>query len=302
MHFQIGGSEMIDLHMHSHFSDGSLSPSQLVEEARMRGLTAIALTDHDTIDGVPEFLEAGRRLGVTTVAGVEISVDTKLPNNGHMHMLGLFIDPTSQKLKATLDYLREQRNRRAEKIIRKLNELGISVTLEELLEEAGEGSIGRPHVAKILIQKGVVTSIQEAFDVYLAKGKPAYMDKVKLNEMDAIQMIHDAGGLAILAHPHLMNYPTFEEAKQRILQLREIGLDGFEIYYSTMPLEYSQGLIQLAREMGFATSGGSDYHGANKDNIHMGSGLGDLAVPDELYIELKKFWESRMAERLTVNK
>ncbi|NOX36392.1 MAG: PHP domain-containing protein [Calditrichaeota bacterium] len=293
---------MIDLHMHSNFSDGSLSPTELVEEARSLGLTAIALTDHDTIDGVPEFLEAGERLGVTTVPGVEISVDTKLPNNGHMHMLGLFIDPTSQTLKSTLDYLREQRNLRAEKIIRKLNELGIPITLEELLEEAGEGSIGRPHVAKILVRKGVVASIQEAFDIYLAKGKPAYMDKVKLNEVDAIQMIHDAGGLAILAHPHLMNYPTFEEAKARILQLREIGLDGFEIYYSTMPREYSEGLIQLAKEMGFATSGGSDYHGANKDDIQMGRGLGDLMVPDELYVELKKFWETRTAQKIAVGK
>ncbi len=293
---------MIDLHMHSHFSDGSHSPTQLVQEARSLGLTAVALTDHDTIDGVPEFMEAGSRLGVTTVPGVEISVDTKLPNNGHMHMLGLFIDPGSRKLKSTLDYLREQRNRRAEKIIRKLNRLGVPVTLEELLEEAGEGSIGRPHVAKILVRKGVVTSIQEAFDVYLAKGKPAYMDKVKLNEVDAIRMIHEAGGLAILAHPHLMNYPTFRETRERILQLREIGLDGFEIYYSTMPAAFSRELIRLARELGCAASGGSDYHGANKDNIRMGSGLGDLAVPDEVYDRLKAFWEARTAERPAVGK
>ncbi len=279
---------MVDLHMHSNFSDGSDSPTQLVEKAKQLGLTAIALTDHDTIDGIPEFLEAGERLGIHTVPGVEISVDTKLPNNGHMHMLGLFIDPKGKKLKETLDYLRTQRNLRAEKIIRKLNELGVNITLEELLEEAGEGSIGRPHVAKILVRKGVVGSIQEAFDIYLAKGKPAYMDKVKLGEEDAIQMIHDAGGFAILAHPHLMNYPTFEEARERIMQLREIGLDGFEIYYSTMPEEYTRGLIELAQAEGFVVSGGSDYHGANKDNIEMGTGLGNLSVPDEIYWNLKE--------------
>ena len=279
---------MVDLHMHSNFSDGSDSPTQLVEKAKQLGLTAIALTDHDTIDGIPEFLEAGERLGIHTVPGVEISVDTKLPNNGHMHMLGLFIDPRGKKLKETLDYLRTQRNLRAEKIIRKLNELGVNITLEELLEEAGEGSIGRPHVAKILVRKGVVGSIQEAFDIYLAKGKPAYMDKVKLGEEDAIQMIHDAGGFAILAHPHLMNYPTFEEARERIMQLREIGLDGFEIYYSTMPEEYTRGLIELAKAEGFVVSGGSDYHGANKDNIEMGTGLGNLSVPDEIYWNLKE--------------
>ena len=279
---------MVDLHMHSNFSDGSDSPTQLVEKAKQLALTAIALTDHDTIDGIPEFLEAGERLGIHTVPGVEISVDTKLPNNGHMHMLGLFIDPKGKKLKETLDYLRTQRNLRAEKIIRKLNELGVNITLEELLEEAGEGSIGRPHVAKILVRKGVVGSIQEAFDIYLAKGKPAYMDKVKLGEEDAIQMIHDAGGFAILAHPHLMNYPTFEEARERIMQLREIGLDGFEIYYSTMPEEYTRGLIELAQSEGFVVSGGSDYHGANKDNIEMGTGLGNLSVPDEIYWNLKE--------------
>ena len=279
---------MVDLHMHSSFSDGSDTPTQLVEKAKRLGLTAIALTDHDTIDGIPEFIMAGKQLGMITVPGVEISVDTKLPNNGHMHMLGLFIDPQSKRLKETLDYLRTQRNIRAEKIIRKLNELGVSITLEELLEEAGEGSIGRPHVAKILVRKGVVSSIQEAFDIYLAKGKPAYMDKVKLGEEDAITMIHDAGGLAILAHAHLMNYDTFDEARQRILELKSIGLDGFEIYYSTMPEEYTRGLIELANQEGFVVSGGSDYHGANKDNIEMGTGLGTLHVPDEIYWNLKE--------------
>ncbi len=279
---------MVDLHMHSNFSDGSDSPTQLVEKAKTLGLTAIALTDHDTIDGIPEFMAAGEQLGMITVPGVEISVDTKLPNNGHMHMLGLFIDPQSKRLKDTLDYLRTQRNLRAEKIIRKLNELGVAITLEELLEEAGEGSIGRPHVAKILVRKGVVSSIQEAFDIYLAKGKPAYMDKVKLGEEDAINMIHEAGGLAILAHAHLMNYDTFEEARERIMQLKAIGLDGFEIYYSTMPEEYTRGLIELAKAEGFVVSGGSDYHGANKDNIEMGSGLGTLQVPDEIYWNLKE--------------
>jgi len=284
---------MIDLHMHSCYSDGSQSPTELVCEAKQLGLTAIALTDHDTVEGIPEFMEAGKKYGVITVPGVEISIDTQLPNHGHMHMLGLFVDVEGSHLKRTLDFLREQRNLRAEKIIQKLNTLGIPITLEELLEEAGEGSIGRPHVAKILVRKGVVASIQEAFDVYLAKGKPAYMDKVKLGEVDAIQMIHEAGGLAILAHPHLMNYPTFEQARQRILQLRDIGLDGFEIYYSAMPEDYSSGLVALAQEYGFATSGGSDYHGMNKENIRMGTGTGTLAVPNEIYFELKKFWETR---------
>lgn len=289
---------MIDLQMHSSFSDGSMTPVELVLEAKGLGLTAIALTDHDTIDGVPQFMEAGSKYQLTTVPGVEISIDTKLPNNGHMHMLGLFIDPHSGDLKNTLNHLLTERNLRAQKIIDRLNELDVDITMEELSEEAGEGSIGRPHVAKILVRKGVVPNIQKAFDVYLAKGKPAYMDKVKLGEEDAIKMIKDAGGLAIMAHPHLMNYDSFEEAKEKILSLKPFGLDGFEVYYSGMPKNYNENLLKLARDESFLISGGSDYHGANKDDIRMGYGRGDLDIPDEIYKNLKESWESRM-EALT---
>ncbi len=280
---------MIDLHMHSNYSDGSMNPEQLLEEAQSLGLTAIALTDHDTIDGVPEFMQLGEKYQITTVPGVEISVDTKMPNNGHMHILGLFIDPHATGLKDTLNYLLTQRNLRAEKIIRKLNELNVDITMEELLAEAGEGAIGRPHVARILVRKGAASSIQEAFDIYLAKGKPAYMDKVKLGEADAIKMIRDARGLAVLAHPHLMNYDTFDEARQKILELRELGLDGFEVYYSGMPAEYTQNLLTLSREYDFVISGGSDYHGLNKDDVRMGTGKNsDLNIPDEFVKQLKE--------------
>ncbi len=278
---------MIDLHMHSTYSDGSQTPEELFQEARSLGLTAIALTDHDTIEGVPEFVALGKKYGITAVPGVEISVDTKLPNNGHMHILGLLIDPLHKPLRNTLNFLQEQRNIRAQKIIRKLNELNLPVTMAELMEEAGEGSIGRPHVAKILLRKGYVSSIQEAFDLYLAKGKPAYMDKVKLGETEAVKMIHDARGLAILAHPHLMNYDTFEEAAERILELKTLGLDGFEVYYSGMPREYTEKLLALAEKHNFAISGGSDYHGRNKDRVKMGSGMDrDLCVPDEILLQL----------------
>lgn len=284
---------MIDLQMHSNFSDGSMTPTELVLKAKEIGLSAIALTDHDTIDGVPEFLKAGKENDIKTVPGVEISIDTKLPNNGHLHMLGLFINPYTKELKGTLDYLRKQRNLRAKKIIKKLKDLNVPITMEELLEEAGEGSIGRPHVAKILVRKGAVESIQEAFDIYLAKGKPAYMDKVKLDEEDAIGMINNAGGLAILAHPHLMNYNTFEETKEKILTLGEIGLDGYEVYYSGMPDDFSENLIKLASEHNFIISGGSDFHGANKDEIAMGTGNGELAIPDEVYNNLKAAWAAK---------
>lgn len=280
---------MIDLHTHSTYSDGTFTPDELLREASRLGLSALALTDHDTIDGVAEFMELGKRYGVFTVPGVEISVDSKLPNNGHMHILGLFIDPYSTQLKENLRYLLAQRNLRAEKIIHKLNELGIPATLEELLAEAGEGAIGRPHVAKILLRRGAVSSIQEAFDLYLAKGKPAYIDKEKLGEEAALKMIRDAGGLSILAHPHLMRYDTFAEARDKILELKTLGLDGFEVYYSGMPREYTEKLLALAEEQGFAISGGSDFHGLNKDQVRMGSGKdNDLQVPDEVLASLVK--------------
>jgi len=284
---------MIDFHMHSNFSDGSSTPTELIQEAKERGLFAIALTDHDTIDGVPEFVKAGKEMGVHTVPGVEISVDTKMPNNGHMHILGLFIDPFDRKLKKTLDFLRHERNLRANRIIQKLNELDVPITKEELLAEAGEGSIGRPHVAKILVRKGIVKNIQEAFDIYLGKGKPAYMDKVKLGERDALALIKDAGGFAILAHPHLMKYDSVEAAIERIMDLKSKGLDGFEVYYTGMPAEYTEKLLELAEKEGFLISGGSDYHGLNKDDIQMGVGKNDLCVPDEIYFQLKAAWEQK---------
>lgn len=279
---------MIDLHMHSTFSDGSQSPEALILEAKDLGLSAIALTDHDTIDGIAELMKYGEIHGIETVPGVEISVDVKMPNNGHIHILGLLIDPDAKELKETLNYLVTQRNIRANKIIQKLTALDVDITMEELLEEAGEGAIGRPHVANILVRKGVVSSIQEAFDVYLAKGKPAYMDKMKLDEKDALDMINNAGGLAIMAHAHLMAYDTFEEAREKILELKPLGLDGFEIYYSGMPAEYTEKLTALAEEHDFVVSGGSDYHGENKPGVGMGTGTGRLNVPDELLAGLKR--------------
>lgn len=283
---------MIDLQMHSNFSDGSQSPSELVNEAKSLGLRAIALTDHDTVDGLPEFMNEDKNSSVITVPGVEISVDTKLPNNGHMHILGLFIDYEDQELKSKLDYLKIHRNERAEKIIKALGNLGIEITLDELFLEAGEVSIGRPHIAKILLRKKVVSSIQEAFERYLAKGKPAYVEKVKFGEQDAIRMIKDANGLAILAHPHLMHFNTLKETTQKILSLRSFGLDGIEVYYPGLHPKYTELLQLFALENDLALSGGSDYHGKNKDGIKMGTGKGYLFVPDQIYSDLKERWEN----------
>lgn len=278
---------MIDLHMHSDCSDGTMTPAELVEQAGLLGLDAIALTDHDTVEGISEFMDAGLESGMNTIPGVEISIDTKLPNNGHFHLLGLFIDPNSQALKSKLDFLREERNKRAAKIIDALNTLGVSVTIDELLSEAGEGSIGRPHVAKILLRNGAVRSIQEAFDIYLAKGKPAYVDKTKFGEKEALGLVKNAGGLAVLAHPHLMGYSDSLELKERILQIVELGLDGLETYYPSMPPPLASELQEFARSYDLAVSGGSDFHGENKPGIKMGTGSGGLRIAKEVYYDLR---------------
>ncbi len=283
---------MIDLQMHSIYSDGSMTPTELVHEAKSLGLTAIALTDHDTIDGLSEFVNAASQMNMVAVPGVEISTDSSLPNHGHLHLLGLFIDPSNPILKNKLNFLRYQRNKRAKQILDKLNILGIKLGIKDLQREAGDSCIGRPHIAKILVKQNIVSSLQEAFDIYLAKGKPAYVEKIKFDEQNAIGLIKEAGGLAILAHPHLMNYATVDETKYKIMQLKEFGLDGFEVYYPTMPQSFSLELIHFAEENGFAISGGSDYHGKNKEGIFMGIGKGDLKIPDHIYFRLKEKWEN----------
>ena len=282
---------MIDLQIHSTYSDGTLTPYELVKEAKKINLFAIALTDHDTIAGIPEFLKAGSEFQLITIPGVEVSAEAKLPPGSHLHILGLFIDHHNQELKTNLEFLKFHRNQRGEKIVERLNDLGVDISIAELQQEAGAGSIGRPHIAKILIRKGVVPTLQTAFEKYIGKGKPAFVEKIKFPEQQAIQLIKKAGGLAIMAHPHLMNYPTFSEMQRKITSLKELGLDGFEAYYSGMPAGYTSKILNLANKLNQVVSGGSDYHGKNKEKILMGIGAGDLQIPDSVYYSLVERWE-----------
>ncbi len=280
---------MIDLHTHSTFSDGTFTPAELISSAQAIGLSAIALTDHDTVAGVPVLQAAAKKSNVEVVPGVEISVDVKLPNKGHMHILGLLIDPSHAELKQTLTFLARERALRGERIVENLQRLGMEVSQQELQEMAGEGAVGRPHVARILLQKGYVRDIQEAFDRFLGKGCPGYVDKKKLDEAGAIRLIHNAGGLAILAHPQYMNFSAFAETREKILQLKMLGLDGVEVFYSGMPGDFQKALQSLAIEENLAISGGSDFHGENKPDISLGSGRdNDLHIPLEILEALKQ--------------
>ena len=283
---------MIDLQIHSSYSDGSMSPVELVQTAKALDLYAIALTDHDTIEGVPEFIEEGKRADIITIAGLEISVEANLPAQGELHILGLFIDYEDRDLKEKLQFLQDHRNLRALKMIEKFKDLGILITEDELLNVSGAGSIGRPHFAKILKDKGIVKSHQEAFQRYLRKDRPVYVDKIKFPETEAIQLIKQSGGLAILAHPHLMKLSRFKDLEDKIVHLRNLGLDGLEVYYPGVNNKEMTKLIRLAAKYNLGISGGSDYHGGNREGTTMGKGYGDLNIPDSVYYDLLERWKA----------
>ena len=278
----------IDLHTHTTASDGSYTPSQLVHYAKEKGLRALAVTDHDTIEGNEEALSAGRREGLEVISGIEISVDH---SQGSMHMLGYFIDIGSQRLKEKLALLQDSRADRNPKIIEKLNELGLSVSYDEVVEASGGGQVGRPHIAQVLLKKGYTTTIQEAFDRYLGKGAPAYFDKFRLNAEDAIAMIADAGGVPVLAHPFTLKCKNQGELEGLIRHLTENGLQGIEVYYTEHSKQQVERYRLLAERNNLLITGGSDFHGANMAGVELGTGRGGLHIPYSLFEKLKTYWE-----------
>ena len=276
----------IDLHMHSNCSDGSLPPRELVKIVKQYDVKVMALTDHDTVAGIGEALAAGVNEELVVVPGVELSIDYPLKGKAHLHLLGLFIDPNNEPLKKELDWLRDERSKRGEKIIRKLQQMGIAISPEELSELTAGGSVGRPHVAQLLVRKGYVSSAKEAFLKYLSKDGPAYVPKEKLQLQPAIDLIHQAGGLAILAHPISLGFPTYDRIGQEILLFKEMGLDGLEAYYSSHDRYFTEWLLDFAKRNEMLVSGGSDFHGEAKPDIKPGVGLGDLNIPMSVYENL----------------
>ncbi|QJA06347.1 PHP domain-containing protein [Thermosulfurimonas marina] len=281
---------MIDLHTHSTASDGTYSPAELVHLAVQEGLSALALTDHDTVEGLFEAQAEAQGLGLAFVPGVEISVRFEGP--GHCHVLGYFVDPESEGLRETLALLQQARSERNLRMVEKLQALGIEITLEELKERAGGGEIGRPHFAALLVEKGVVRKVEEAFERYLKKGAPAYVPKARLTEEEAFSAIRAAGGLPVLAHPwHLHLSP--EALARYVARLKDLGLAGIEAYYTDHTPEFTSLCLELARRFDLVATGGSDFHGHNKPDIKLGRGFGNLRVPEECYRRLRERWESR---------
>ncbi len=275
-----------DLHMHTVHSDGTLTPTQLVELAKKQGLSCIALTDHDTLSGVEEAQAAGSRLGVEVIAGVEISV---ICESGTMHILGYFIDPKSKQLQENLEEIQEARRQRNPMIIEKLRKLGLDITLAEVEGESGGDQVGRPHFARVLVAKGYVKNFEEAFEKYLTKGAPGYVDKRKLTSRDAIEMIEEAGGIASLAHPKLVKKDAKPgEIDQMLGKLKSEGLKGLEVYSSCQNKEEAALFKKAAEKLGLFITGGSDFHGANKPDVILG-GMGEGAsIPYETIDEMKK--------------
>ena len=241
-----------DLHAHTHHSDGQLAPAALVDKARRHGLRALAITDHDTVAGLEEGFEAGRACGVEVIAGVELSVTVE---DEEIHLLGYFFDPQHAGLRRHLDRFRHHRRERARRMVEKLNGLGLPLTFESVLEEAGEGAVGRPHVAAALVRAGLVETYAGAFDAYIKDGGPAWVAKPRFPAHNALALLHDAGGLGVIAHPgHWTSDRT-------LMALVRAGLDGIETVHPAHDETLKRYYRQTAREFGLIETGGSDYHG-----------------------------------------
>lgn len=278
-------SRPIDLHIHTTASDGDVTPSGCVDEAKRLGLAAIAITDHDTMAGNAEALARGREVGVEVVPGVEISIDYP-PLTAHL--LGYYPEPGSPELEAILSGLREHRGERNPLILKRLAELGCPISQEELVAEAGGGVVGRPHIAAVMIRKGYVRDLQEAFDRYLAKGAPAYVDRAKPAPEPALRALLAARAVPVLAHPQAMGARSDEEVEALVRRLVDAGLRGIEAYYPAHSTGQVSACLALAGRFGLLVTGGTDFHGSKKPDIRMGRGPGGIRMPYRLLAELKR--------------
>jgi predicted metal-dependent phosphoesterase TrpH len=276
---------LIDLHAHTTHSDGSATPRELLTQANAAGATAMAITDHDTVTGLKEGHAAAAEFDIELIDGIEISAEY---SPGTMHILGYFINAESAHLNAALIGLREARERRNPQIAERLQSLGLSVAYEEVERLAGNEVVGRPHFARLLVERGYAASIQDAFDRFLGKGAAAYVEKARLSPAASIALIHEAGGVAVLAHPYQLKLASIEETERLIVELAALGLDGVEAVYSRHSQAERDAYSSMARRHGLLVTGGSDYHGTYKPDIAIVRGKGDLAVPYELLDELRR--------------
>ena len=264
----------VDFHMHTTHSDGSYTPRELMRSCKEKNLACVSVTDHDTMSSFEACEIEARNLGIELIPGIEISAQFE---PGTLHILGFFLNRTHPELNARLEEIQKARRERNPQVIEKLNRLGIAITLEEVERESARGTaerpgaqqIGRPHFAKALLAKGAVKSLQEAFDQYLAKGRPAYVDKRRLTSREAIQMINDAGGIASVAHPKQMRLDRAALEKE-IGRMVSEGLGAMEVYHSCQGPAENKIYLAITQHFGLAVTGGSDFHGANKPGVDLG--------------------------------
>ena len=273
----------LDLHLHTTHSDGSCTPTEIIGLAHQAGVTALAITDHDIMTGVAEAVVAGQECGIEVIPGVEISA---LADNSELHILGYFFDRQDSDLLGHLQTLRSTRHRRNPQIIERLQTLGIDITYDEVRALAGTDSIGRPHIARVLMDKQIVPSAKEAFDRFLAEGKPAYVPRELPSPAEAIRWIKAARGLAVLAHPTWVKVGE-QSLIDLVRRLKADGLDGVEVYYSTHTARQTREYLSLAQQLGLLVTGGSDFHGLTKPDIEVGIGKGTLHIPVSLLSKMK---------------
>lgn len=275
----------VDLHMHTTFSDGNLSPKDLVTLCAGRGLKVIAITDHDSTEGISEAMSAAEGLAdLTVIAGVELSTDVP---RSEIHVLGYYLDPRQLDLQRDLKRMRDGREKRAQRMVERLDSIGVRVSWERVQELSGGGAIGRPHIAAAMVEKGYVRTLRDAFDEYIGRNGPAYVERVKLTPVDAVQMLVNHGALPVMAHP--IYSMTGDDAqgvaglKSTLSDLKEAGLVGMEVYYGRYSPEQVDLLARMAEETGLIPCGGSDYHkSGDLDEPEPGSAGPPMATVEKL--------------------
>ena len=274
----------VDLHIHSTASDGSISPADIVRQGAERGLSAIALADHDTVGGIVPAIEAAKTFPkLKVIPAIELSTDVP---QGEVHVLGYFIDYADREFQVTLERMRHSRLHRAQGMIAKLKNFGIHIDWERVQEIAGTGSMGRPHIAQAMLEKGYITSFKEAFDKYISRDGPAYVEREKMTAVEAVELLLQVNGLPVLAHPFTAN-----NTEMLIAELKAAGLVGVETYYNGYTADEISRLVSLANKFGLIATGGSDYHGLDATNETM---IGGVNVPLESVERLMALAQQRI--------
>lgn len=277
-------SSLIDLHIHSTYSDGVLKPAELVDLAKSQGLSAISITDHDTADGAGEAIQRGLEKGIEVISGIEIS---SWHGDTSMHILGYLFRSDDEQFNSRLQLLQQGRETRNIRIIENLNKLGIPVELEELLQYSEYGQTGRPHIARLLVDKGIAKTVDLAFKYYLGRGAAAYAERFRFSARDAIAMIREAGGVAVLAHPSSLD-PSLRSTPSLLKDLHKVGLNGVEVYYPSHSSKAVKALLKMAGDIGLLITGGSDFHGPERSGYKINKWVHKTNIPYDLVTAIKK--------------